>query len=158
MARLKDINIPAGFVYNFTKDRYEREDGAWLKIAEDNHTVTTSWGHTYNGLNIELLEGPKVDPIEAEIRRRGLTAPRVEPKDVDAAIDGVEYIRRGTLTICVVKLKNGFTVTGESACADPKNFNEELGNKLALGKAKDKIWPLLGYALREKLSNEEKQS
>lgn len=105
--------------------------------------------------------------IEQEIQAKGLTAPRVTPADIDAAI-AEEYTftaaaaLKGTpgessqscklLTICVLVLKNGFTVTGESACASPENFNAELGAKIARGHAKDKIWALEGYLLKSKLA------
>ena len=58
------------------------------------------------------------------------------------------------LTICILELKNGFTVTGESACASPENFDAELGRKIARANAVNKIWPLMGYALKEKLHHE----
>lgn len=57
-----------------------------------------------------------------------------------------------TTTLCVVLLKNGYTVTGESACADPANYDRELGEKYALEDAIKKIWPLMGYELKTKLS------
>ena len=60
------------------------------------------------------------------------------------------------LTICVILLQNGFTVTGESACASPENFDAELGRKIARQNAVAKIWPLMGYALRERLYREER--
>ncbi|MCG8990846.1 hypothetical protein LH427_03975 [Laribacter hongkongensis] len=56
------------------------------------------------------------------------------------------------LTFCVLVLKNGFTVTGESACASPENFDAEIGRKVARQNAFAKIWPLMGYELRTKLS------
>ena len=56
------------------------------------------------------------------------------------------------LTFCVLVLKNGFTVTGESACASPENFNAEIGRKIARQNAVDKVWPLMGYALKSELS------
>lgn len=55
------------------------------------------------------------------------------------------------LTFCVLVLKNGFTVTGESACASPENFNAEIGRKIARQNAEQKIWPLMGYALKQQL-------
>ena len=58
------------------------------------------------------------------------------------------------LTFCVLVLRNGFTVTGESACASPENFDAELGRKIARANAVNKIWPLMGYALKEKLHHE----
>ena len=60
----------------------------------------------------------------------------------------------GLLTFCVLVLRNGFTVTGESACASPENFDAELGRKIARQNAISKVWPLMGYALKEKLHNE----
>lgn len=55
------------------------------------------------------------------------------------------------LTFCVLVLKNGFTVTGESACASPENFDPEIGRKVAYENARNKIWMLEGYLLKEKL-------
>lgn len=60
------------------------------------------------------------------------------------------------LTFCVLTLKNGFTVTGESACASPENFNAEIGRRLARAAAVQKIWPLLGFRLRDRLTAEER--
>ena len=56
------------------------------------------------------------------------------------------------LTFCVLVLRNGFTVTGESACASPENFDAEIGRNIARQNAVQKIWPLMGYELRSKLS------
>lgn len=55
------------------------------------------------------------------------------------------------LTFCVLVLRNGFTVTGESACASPENFDAELGCKIARQNAINKVWPLMGYALKQRL-------
>lgn len=108
--------------------------------------------------------------IEREIQAKGLTAPRVAPADIEANIIGEHYIPVGSalaamghmasyetsvslnlLTICVLELRNGFTVTGESACASPENFNPEIGRKIARENAVQKVWPLLGYQLKEEL-------
>lgn len=56
------------------------------------------------------------------------------------------------LSICILVLKNGFTVIGKSAPASPENFNAELGRKLAYEDALRQLWPLMGFALREKLA------
>ena len=56
------------------------------------------------------------------------------------------------LTFCVLVLRNGFTVTGESACASPENFDAEIGRNIARQNAVQKVWPLMGYELRSKLS------
>lgn len=118
--------------------------------------------------------------IEKEIQEKGLTAPRVTPQHIADVIasehyftgsDGVlgayknnDDIYVGSapsdksvrsldlLTFCVLVLRNGFTVTGESACASPENFDPEIGRKIARENAINKIWPLEGYLLKEKLS------
>lgn len=102
--------------------------------------------------------------IEQEIQANGLTAPRVTPTDIEANIAGEHYFTAGDaagypddvalklLTFCVLVLRNGFTVTGESACASPENFDAELGRKIARQNAVSRVWPLMGYALKQKLS------
>lgn len=65
-----------------------------------------------------------------------------------------EYIRpklAPTLTICVLILKNGFSLRGESACADPRMFDEAKGREFARRDAIQKAWPLEGYLLRQQL-------
>lgn len=57
------------------------------------------------------------------------------------------------LTFCVLTLRKGFTVTGESACASPENFNAEIGRRIARENAVQKIWPLMGYELRTKIAS-----
>lgn len=91
--------------------------------------------------------------IEKEIVAKGLNAPRVTPAQLDAAIVAEQYhvFDGTTLTVCCLTLRNGFTVTGESAAASPENFDAELGRKIARGHARDKIWALEGYLLRERL-------
>lgn len=91
--------------------------------------------------------------IEADIQAKNLNAPRLNPKHIDDTIVGEDYyvFPGTTLTVCCLKLRNGFTVTGESAAASPENFDEEIGRKIARSNARDKIWPLEGYLLREKL-------
>lgn len=109
--------------------------------------------------------------IEQEIQAKGLTAPRITPADIAANISSEHYFTaadgiRGAndlecesgdpltlLTFCVIELRNGFTVTGESACASPENFNAEIGRQIARKNAAAKIWPLLGYELRSKLAS-----
>jgi len=116
--------------------------------------------------------------IEQEIQDKGLCAPRITPADIEANIsqeyyfmasDGVLGMLSTTdvdpvgafnsihqslllLTFCVIVLRNGFTVTGESACASPENFNAEIGRKVARQNAINKVWPLMGYELRTKLA------
>jgi hypothetical protein len=92
--------------------------------------------------------------IEQEIQEKGLTAPRLTPDAIDATICEEDYhvFSGSCLTVCCRTLMNGFTVTGESACASPENFDAELGRKIARDNARNKIWPLEGYLLRQRLS------
>lgn len=92
--------------------------------------------------------------IEKEIKEKGLNAPRVTHEHLESVIVSEQYhvFAGTTFTACLLTLKNGYTVIGESACASPENFNAELGRKIARENAKNKIWSLEGYLLREKLS------
>ena len=119
------------------------------------------------------ITSPRTDDasIEQEIQAKGLTAPRITPADIEANIasehsftahEGVMGATGGTdggpsalylLTFYVLVLRNGFTVTGESACASPENFDAEVGRKIARANAINKIWPLMGYELRSKLAS-----
>lgn len=101
-------------------------------------------------------------------------APRITPADIKANIVSEHYFTAAQgddhenalsigdvdgsarqsldlLTFCVLRLRNGFTVTGESACASPENFNAQIGRDIARQNAVAKIWPLMGYELRTKL-------
>lgn len=110
---------------------------------------------------------PTDQAIEQEIQAKGLTAPRVTPQRIEEVIAGEYYFTAAQgspthqaahgqalslLTFCVLVLANGFTVTGESACASPENFNAELGQKIARQNAVNKIWPLEGYLLKQQLA------
>lgn len=120
--------------------------------------------------------------VERLIQAKGKTAPRVTPADIEANIADERYFTAwegaqlaywgdsnpenpkpeagapakdgplSLLTFCVLVLKNGFTVTGESACASPENFDAEIGRQIARQNAVQKIWPLMGYELRTKLA------
>lgn len=119
-------------------------------------------------------ESPRADDsaIETEIQAKGKVAPRVTPADLEAAIASEHYFTAeqgafaafnppggadtvppalSLLTFCVLVLRNGFTVTGESACASPENFDAEIGRRIARENAKQKLWPLLGFRLRDAL-------
>lgn len=91
--------------------------------------------------------------IEKEIQDKGLTAPRLTPEAIDAACASKQFhvFEGSCLTVCCLTLKNGFTVTGESACASPENFNQEIGEKIAFENARNKVWALEGYRLKQYL-------
>ena len=92
--------------------------------------------------------------IEKEIQAKNLNAPRITPQYIEEIIRGEDYyIFPGTtLTVCCLTLENGFNVLGESACASHSNFDVAIGNQIARDNAKQKIWALEGYILRDKLS------
>ena len=122
--------------------------------------------------------------IEQEIQDKGLNAPRLTPDHINSVIQSVHFFTAGDgyagalasseklnslpegerfinppqqldlLTFCVIVLKNGFTVTGESACVSPENFDAEIGKKIAYENARNKIWQLEGYLLKEKLNHQ----
>lgn len=121
--------------------------------------------------------------IEQEIQAKGLTAPRVTSDAIEAEItaqffftggEGIagamsEHSKTGNadesrcgvdcaasldlITFCVLRLRNGFTVAGESACASPENFDAEIGRTIARRNAVAKVWPLLGFRLRDSLTD-----
>ena len=114
------------------------------------------------------------EAIESAIVAAGANvAPRITPADITRAFyftaaQGAEKAARDNgsyaagephegvalslLTFCVLILRNGFTVTGESACASPENYNAEIGRRIARENAVSKVWPLMGYELRGKLA------
>lgn len=156
--------------------RYRPVAGDYLVTQEDGYEYLNPkdvFERKYNAIGQDAA-------IEKEIQAKGLTAPRITPTDIDAniasehyftAADGVFGVATGEavaagestvgwqsppslglLTFCVLVLQNGFTVTGESACASPENFDAEIGRKIARQNAIQKVWPLMGYELRSKLS------
>ena len=122
---------------------------------------------------------PGPDSLEREIQAKANKAPRVTPADIEAEIASTHYFvasdaiqhenavheyRYGDgwklggtqlLTFCVIQLRNGFTVTGESACASPENFNVEIGRRIARENAVAKLWTLLGFSLRQRLHEQD---
>ena len=121
---------------------------------------------------------PGPDSLEREIQAKANSGPRVTPADIEAEIASEHYFTAADgyrsnpcydpnghpheplpapaplelLTFCVLVLRNGFTVTGESACASPENFNAEIGRRIARENAVNKVWPLLGFRLRDELA------
>ena len=91
--------------------------------------------------------------LELKINTKGLNAPRLTPDAIDSVIKSIKYhVFEGTcLTVCCITLLNGYNVTGESACASPENFDVEIGQKIAYNNAREKIWMLEGYLLKQRL-------
>ena len=92
--------------------------------------------------------------IEKEILDKGLTAPRLTPAHIDSVIHDAKYhvIPGTTVTVCCLVLANGFTVIGHSAAASPANFDQEIGRKIAFSNAREQVWALEGYLLKQTLS------
>lgn len=92
--------------------------------------------------------------IEKEIKAKGLNAPRLTPDKIDETIQSEQYhvFPGTTMTVCALTLRNGYIVTGESAAASPENFDQAIGRKIARDNARNKIWALEGYLLRQRLS------
>ena len=99
---------------------------------------------------------------------RGATHPRVSLDDLNDAIAAEHYFTAGDavtalnqpklspspldlLTICILVLRNGFTVIGKSAPASPENFDAEKGKTFAREDAIRQLWPLMGFELRQRL-------
>jgi len=81
---------------------------------------------------------------------------KVTEVEVLAAIKRIQYHRfeGTTVTVCCLSLDNDFTATGESACVDPVEYNQELGESIAYKNAFNKVWGYLGFRLAEKLATQ----
>lgn len=92
--------------------------------------------------------------IEKRIQASRPNAPHITPDDIDSKITREQYyvFPETTLTVCALTLTNGFVVTGHSAATSPENFDEQIGRDVAKTEARDKIWELEGYLLRQRLS------
>jgi Phage protein (N4 Gp49/phage Sf6 gene 66) family len=55
-----------------------------------------------------------------------------------------------TITDCRIVMGNGFGVSGESACVNPENYNQQIGEKIAYDNAFRQLWPLFGFLFAEK--------
>lgn len=97
-------------------------------------------------IDAALLKG---DDLDAAIASQPF--PKVTKDSIEAKIAKVDYLvlPDSTVTLCNITLKNGYSVRGESACVDPRNFNVEIGKSLAYKNAFEKLWQLEGYLLAE---------
>lgn len=96
--------------------------------------------------------------VEQMIKEKGLNAPRVTPDHISKVVVSEQFhVFEGTcFTTCLLTLKNGFNVIGESSCASPENFDIEIGKRIARDDAVSKVWLLEGYLLKQKLYEEPK--
>ena len=88
---------------------------------------------------------------EAELVERS-QYPRVTMDALEANIRSVAYDYEDLTIKCTIVLQNGFSVHGVSACAVPGNYKRDVGERLALADAKNKIWALMGYELKTKVA------
>jgi hypothetical protein len=94
------------------------------------------------------VNGADIEALRNKDRSATLT---IEPMIQDPCVPKTGLGPLTLLTFCVLVLRNGFTVTGKSACASPENFDAEIGKKIAHEDAIQQMWPLMGYALKERL-------
>ena len=150
-----------------------------MKMGRDDMLITGVKGEIYPCKRdiFEATYDSAPADLEREIQTKAENGPRVTPADIEANIASEHYFTAADgvigqqaiktiedawdieapaplhlLTFCVLVLRNGFTVTGESACASPENFNAEIGRRIARENAVNKIWPLLGFRLRDQLA------
>lgn len=149
-----------------------------MKMGRDDMLITDVKGEIYLCKRdiFEATYDLAPSDLEREIQAKADNGPRVTPaalKDeiasayyftADEGVYGHETLNSesvstpepqgplGLLTICVLELRNGFTVLGHSACASPENFNWEIGKRIARENAERQIWPLLGFRLRDELA------
>ena len=92
--------------------------------------------------------------IEQEIQAKGLTAPRLTPADIDAAIVGETFTKlpSGKVMVCELTLRNGFTVRGEAATVSRENFDQAIGERISRENARNKVWELEGYLLQDRIA------
>ena len=97
--------------------------------------------------------------IEKEIQDKNLNAPRITTDRIDSVIVSETFTKlpSGRTLICELTLVNGYTVRGESSCVSIENFDLELGKKISREDARQKIWQLEGYLLKQELFRKESQ-
>jgi hypothetical protein len=99
--------------------------------------------------------------IEQEIKAKGLIAPRVTLADLEANIADTEIVKHVSKTgqvlrWAVLTTQNGFAVVGKpSVAVSPENDNTEVGEKIAIDNARNELWPLMGYALKQQLHEQQ---
>jgi hypothetical protein len=95
---------------------------------------------------MDLITNEKLDELLA-----ASPAERVTPEYMKSRITSTVFTRIGeTVTHCRVVLDNGFSVSGESACVNVANYNQQIGEKIAYDNAFRQLWPLFGFLLAEK--------
>ena len=109
------------------------------------------------------IQSPRIDDsIEQQVKANG----EVVSEHYFVASDAIQHEnsvhvapdagwllgRTHLLTFCVIQLRNGFVVTGESVCANSEDFDAEMGRTIARANAEQKIWQLMTYELKSRLA------
>ena len=100
------------------------------------------------------------DEVERESIEKGLDAPRVTKDDLEANIADTEIICHQSkggqiLRWAIITTQSGYAVVGRpSVAVSPENDDAEMGEKIALANARNELWPLMGYALKQRLHDE----
>jgi len=103
--------------------------------------------------------GNKLGVISAIALVAALPGRKLTKEFLESEIDKVEYNRFGeTNTHCTNTTKSGFSFTGESACVDPNNFDQKIGEKFAYENAFNKMWTPYGFWLHKALTEIDYQS
>lgn len=79
--------------------------------------------------------------------------PRVTLEQIENLIVAEQYhvFPGTTVTVCCLSLRNGFNAVGHSACVSPQAFDAEKGKQYARENAREQVWALEGYLLRQML-------
>lgn len=108
------------------------------------------------------IQSPRTDDgaVEQEIQAKGLTAPRITPQHIEEQIVHAQYFQfpGTTVTVCCLTLRNGYNTVGWSTGPAFQNFDANIGRKVAYENAKQKIWVLEGYLLRDFLHANREQA
>lgn len=95
---------------------------------------------------MEVITNDKLNELLAASR-----AARVTKEYIDSRIKDTVCTKIGeTVTHCRIVLDNGFSVSGESACVNPENYIQHIGEKIAFDNAYRSLWSLFGFLLAEK--------
>jgi Phage protein (N4 Gp49/phage Sf6 gene 66) family len=110
---------------------------------------TGSW-NPESGLEIYEEEEPNHEELEDKPKPN-----KVSEDDIDTILSNSSYYVNhrifGKQCIVVAQLPSGFTIVGQSACVDPENYVEAIGEELARQDIKDQLWKLEGYLLSMKI-------
>lgn len=98
-----------------------------------------------------VCEAVRNHPSDLPAAIAAMPGEKVTVAQMEARIKDVAYVHLGeTVTLCNLTLDNGYSVRGESACVDPANYRQAIGEKLAYDDAFRKLWPLFGFLLAER--------